>query len=61
MSGALSEHFNVLLADQERRLKEIREDRRNLYRRISEIDSEEIDVILSIQRLKDVIENEGER
>lgn len=52
--------FRKLIDDQEIKLRQLREDRRNAYERIAEMDAEEIEILLSISRMKEII-NEEER
>lgn len=58
--SSLVASFRKLIDNQEIKLRQLREDRRNAYERIAEIDAEEIEVLLSISRMKEII-NEEER
>lgn len=56
--SSLVASFRKLIDDQEIKLRQLREDRRNAYERIAEIDAEEIEVLLSISRMKEIIDDE---
>ena len=58
--SSLVASFRKLIDDQEIKLRQLREDRRNAYERIAEIDAEEIEVLLSISRMKEILDD-GER
>lgn len=58
--SSLVASFRKLIDDQEIKLRQLREDRRNAYERIAEMDAEEIEILLSISRMKEII-NEEER
>lgn len=56
--SSLVASFRKLIDNQELKLRQLREDRRNAYERIAEIDAEEIEVLLSISRMKEIIGDE---
>lgn len=58
--SSLVASFRKLIDNQELKLRQLREDRRNAYERIAEMDAEEIEILLSISRMKEII-NEEER
>lgn len=60
IESSLVASFRKLIDNQEIKLRQLREDRRNAYERIAEMDAEEIEILLSISRMKEII-NEEER
>lgn len=51
----LIEQLQMVMRDQEARLKDIRQKRREYYGRISELDAEEIDLLVSIDETKKIL------
>lgn len=56
MSAVLSEQLRRVLDDQRRELSEIRQDRRELSARLSELDVEEITAIVGIRKTRAILE-----
>lgn len=54
------EQLKRVLADQRQDLAEVRKKRRDHKERIAELDAEEIELILGIEKTKETLENLGE-
>lgn len=54
------EQLKRVLADQRQDLAEVRKKRRDYKERIAELDAEEIELILGIEKTKETLENLGE-